>query len=174
MHKAYKFRLEPTDKQAKALSYIAGSCRFVYNHFLNIQKSLYEERKATGDKNIKFLNRNKMSSMLTQLKQEEETKWLKNSIAQSLQQTVMDLDDAIINWLQRKKGFPRFKKKGVRDSFRIPVPPKLDDRTNKVYVPKIGWIKFRKSRDIKGITRSFTISRDGEHWYISILTKQKE
>ena len=137
IHKAYKFRLEPTDKQAKALSYIAGSCRFVYNHFLNIQKSLYEERKATGNKAIKLLNRNKMSSRLTQLKQEEETKWLKNSIAQSLQQTIMDLDDAILNWLQRKKGFPKFKKKGVHDSFRIPGDLKGEEQTRRVRIPKV-------------------------------------
>jgi putative transposase len=174
MHKSYKFRLEPTDKQAKALAYIAGSCRFVYNYFLSIQKKLYEKRKATGDENIKFLTYPETSRILTQLKQEEETKWLKNPSSHVLQQTLIDLNKAIINWLRRKTGFPRFKKKGVHDSFRIPLPPKLDDNTNKVYVPKIGWVKFRKSRDIKGITRSFTISREGEHWYISILTKQKE
>ena len=43
---------------------------------------------------------------------------------------------------------------------------KLDDK--RIFFPKIGWVSFRKSREIKGIAKNVTISRQGEHWFVSI------
>ncbi len=64
------------------------------------------------------------------------------------------------------KRFPRFKKKGQHDSFRYPQGFKLDG--SRVFLPKIGWVSFRKSRDIEGTPKNVTVSKRGEHWFISI------
>ena len=43
-YKAYKFRLSPTTSQREQLGSIAGSCRFIFNHFLAVQKDLYTQQ----------------------------------------------------------------------------------------------------------------------------------
>jgi len=40
-------------------------------------------------------------------------------------------------------------------------------------LPKIGWGGFRKSRDIKGKPKNVTVSKEIDHWYISIQTELK-
>jgi putative transposase len=173
-YKAYKFRLEPTVSQYEQLKKIAGSCRFVFNYFLAIQKDLYNKRKEQNNPNIKLLSYQQTSSLLTQLKNEVNTSWLQLSPSHTLQQSLIDLDRAIKGWLMKKTGFPRFKKKGIRDSFRLPVPPIVNSATKTIKLPKLGWIKYRKSREIVGTIRSATVSRDGDYWYISLLTEQEE
>jgi len=97
--------------------------------------------------------------------------WLKDPPAQLLQQCLKDLDRAFKNFF-KGSGFPKFKRRGQRDSFRFPEPKQfsIEKITNKfcyVKLPKIGKVKFRKTRDIEGRIRNATISRDGKYWYIS-------
>jgi len=64
-----------------------------------------------------------------------------------------------------KPGHPQFKKKGLGESFRFPQGTKTED--SKVFVPKIGWVKYRKSRDIKGTIHETTIMQEGSSWFVS-------
>ena len=173
-YKAFKFRLSPTKAQQELLTQFTGSCRFVFNHFLAIQKELYTQRKEQNNPNIKFLSYTQACASLTQLKQEEATSWLYESPNHSLQQSLMDLDKAIKSWLTKKSGFPRFKKRGIHDSIRFPVAPVVNSVARTIKLPKLGRVKYRKSREITGTIRSATVSRDGNHWYISILAEQEE
>ena len=66
----YKFRLEPTKEQEILLSKHFGSVRWTYNYFLNQRKEEYLNNK-------KSLTYNTQSGLLTQLKKNEETEWLK-------------------------------------------------------------------------------------------------
>ncbi|WP_459947922.1 RNA-guided endonuclease InsQ/TnpB family protein, partial [Desulfocastanea catecholica] len=84
------------------------------------------------------------------------------------------LDQALREAFDKKnpKRFPRFKKKGKdTDSFRYPQGFKLDG--NRVFLPKIGWVRFIKSREIEGTPRNITVSRRGDHWYVSIQTERE-
>ncbi len=173
-YKAFRFRLSPTKKQSEQLLQFAGSCRYIFNHFLAIQKDLYQQRKETNNPEIRFLSYPQTSALLTQLKREEATSWLTSTPNHSLQQSLMDLDRAIKGWLAKKTGFPKFKKKGQHDSIRFPVPPVVNQETRQVKLPKLGLVKYRKSREIIGTIRSATISREGQHWFISILAEQSE
>ena len=173
-YKAFRFRLSPTKAQSEHLFQTAGSCRYVFNHFLAIQKDLYIQRKEQNNPDIKFLSYNQTCACLTQLKQEETTNWLTQTPSQSLQQSLMDLDKSIKSWLMKRSGFPRFKKRGQHDTIRYPVPPLVNPLKSQVKLPKLGWIKYRQSRVITGTIRSATVSRDGNHWYISILAEQEE
>jgi putative transposase len=81
-----------------------------------------------------------------------------------------DLDRAFVNFFRRvknkeKPGYPRFKKKGLHESFRFPQGVKIKD--SHVFLPKIGWVKFRKSRDVQGEVKETTILQEGEHWFVS-------
>jgi putative transposase len=173
-YQAYKFRLDPTISQREQLGSIAGSCRFVFNHFLAIQKDLYTQRKETGNQDIKFISYNDSAFLLTMLKKDEATSWLQLAPIQPLQQSLMDLEKATKGWLTKKSGFPKFKKRGIHDSIRFPVAPVVDQVANTVKLPKLGNIRYCKSREVTGTIKSATVSREGNHWFISILSEQPE
>jgi putative transposase len=67
---------------------------------------------------------------------------------------------------QPLKQIPTFKKRRERDSFTFPQGFKIEGK--RIFLPKIGWVNFRKSRDIVGTPKNVTISRLGEHWFVSI------
>ena len=144
--KGFKFRLAPTAGQEQLFAQFAGASRFLYNRGLEQRKTLYEKE----NKSITYFEQN---NELADIKNQEATRWLQDIHSQVLQQALKNLDTAFKNFFQniqtgRKPGFPRFKCKGVRDSFRYPQGVKLDQ--DNVYLPKIGWVRFRKSREIEG------------------------
>lgn len=156
LKKGFKFRLEPTNEQRQLFAQFAGATRFLYNRGLAQRKALYDHE----GKSLTYYDQN---NELVALKRQEETSWLQEIHSQILQQALKNLDNAFQNFFQniragRKPGFPRFKCKGVRDSFRYPQGIKL--KTNNVYLPKIGWVKFRKSREIEGEIKQTTILRE--------------
>lgn len=159
IRKAFRYRLKPGREQKHKLTNFAGACRFVYNRGLANRKEQYEK----AGKSVSYYEQN---VELTQLKKQEATCWLKDVHSQILQQSLQDLDKGFKRFFREKDGgYPRFKCKGVRDSFRYPQGVKIDE--NKAYLPKIGWVTFIKSREIEGELKQTTISREGEHWYIS-------
>lgn len=66
-----------------------------------------------------------------------------------------------------------FKKKGLGDSFRAVGAKKFRVEGDRIRLPKIGWVRFRKSREIVGELRNATVSKNGNHWYVSIQTRQE-
>ena len=108
---------------------------------------------------------------LTALKSEKE--FLKEVPSQSLQQSIKNLSSAYSNFFRKNGGgFPKFKKKGARDSFRIPVACVIDYDNWTVKVAKIGVIRFFKghNKQITGKIKSYTISHTStDRYFISIL-----
>ncbi|MBL8131545.1 MAG: transposase [Anaerolineae bacterium] len=83
-----------------------------------------------------------------------------------LQDAVLDLDDAFERFFKKQTRYPQFKKKhGKRQSFTYPQGVKVDGA--KAWLPKIGWVRFRKSREIEGVIKRATISRRASGWTIS-------
>jgi putative transposase len=159
--KTFRFRLEPNATQRKIFAQTAGSARFIYNWALSRRIEEFENNNSS-------LGYNAQSKELTELKKSLE--WLCLIPSQSIQQSLMDLDRAYKNFFRRVKngetpGFPKFKRKGCNDSFRIPVQPTLLD-DHFVKIPKIGLVKYTKSREVEGCIRYMTIRREGKHWYI--------
>ncbi len=160
--KAFKFRLKTNSATSVQLASIAGSNRFVWNKALAYQKERLENKEYT-------LSYYKMAPLLLEWKKEHT--FLGDCPSQSLQQTLMAQDRAIKDAFNKKspKKFPQFKKKGQHDSFRYPQGIKVSD--NRVFLPKIGWVGFFKSRDILGTIKNATVSKKGEHWFVSIQTE---
>lgn len=158
--KAYCFRLMPTMEQVVAFKRAAGCCRLVWNKALDLQNKHLEEKKYAA-------SYASLCRELTQWKADEETRFLKADVhSQSLQQTVKDLDRALKDSARGTKGFPKFKKRGRHDSFRYPQGVQLDG--DRIKLPKIGWVKFRKSREIEGKIKNVTVSRELDKWNVSI------
>lgn len=164
--KAFKYRLKTKPEDELLMKQFAGCCRFVWNKALALQK----ERLDAGERTLSY---NKLALFLPEWKQEHP--FLADAPSQTLQQVLMNLDRALKDAFDRKqpdKEFPVFKKKHIsRDSFRYPQGFQLHG--NRVFLPKLGWIGFRKSRPIEGIVRNATVSRKGNHWFLSIQTERE-
>jgi putative transposase len=163
LHKAYKFRLSPTDDQKKSLAQQGGNCRWLWNHFLDLNQ---EEHAKSG----KFIFAHDLIVSLPELKKEYE--WLGNSFSQSLQQVARHFDRALKDSFKKSKGFPQFKKKAkCRDSFTI--PQKFRVEKNYVFIPKVGEVPWAKHRAIKGKIKHLTVTQDGNQWYCSVCVELK-
>lgn len=158
IRKAFKYKLKPNSAQNNLLYRFAGCSRFVWNRGLAIIKESLEQKQG-------YQNYNVLAKKLTQWKKEEETLFLKEVHSQPLQQTLKDLDRACKDAFKKIKGFPKFKKKGFGDSFRY--PQRVKTAGDKVFLPKIGWLKFQKSREMEGTIKNTSVSLRAGKWYIS-------
>ena len=163
---AFKFQLRPNGQQERDIRRFAGACRFVFNRALAFQNENHE----AGNKYIPYT---KMASWLIEWKSDTETQWLKEAPSQPLQQSLKDLERAYKNFFQNRAAFPRFKKRGVSDAFRYPQGVKLDQENSRIFLPKLGWIRYRKSREVIGVVKNVTVSQSCGKWYASIQTESE-
>ena len=165
---AFKYELMPNGEQQRDMRRFAGACRFVYNKALALQKENHE----AGNKYIGYVP---MAANLPIWKREPDTVWLKETPSQALQHALKDLDKAYSNFFAKRADFPRFKKKDSGDAFRYPDPKqiKFDQTNDRILLPKLGWIRYRNSRDILGEVRNVTISQSGGKWFASIQTQRE-
>jgi putative transposase len=159
--RAFKYRIVRPDKHREKFQQFAGAARWIYNRGLEQRTKAYKEQGKT-------LTYYEQNDELVSLK--EEFPWLKEVHSQVPQQSLKNLDFAFKNLYRNIKqgkppGYPKFKKRGVRDSFRFPQGVRVEG--SQAYLPKIGWVKFRKSREIQGIIKETTIIQEGNAWYIS-------
>ena len=144
----------------------AGACRFVFNRALARQNENHE----AGNKYIPY---GKMASWLVEWKNATETQWLKDAQSQPLQQSLKDLERAYKNFFRKRAAFPRFKKRGQNDAFRYPQGVKLDQENSRIFLPKLGWMRYRNSRQVTGVVKNVTVSQSCGKWYISIQTESE-
>ncbi|BEC98893.1 IS609 transposase [Escherichia coli] len=144
----------------------AGACRFVFNRALARQNENHE----VGNKYIPY---GKMASWLVEWKNATETQWLKDAQSQPLQQSLKDLERAYKNFFRKRAAFPRFKKRGQNDVFRYPQGVKLDQENSRIFLPKLGWMRYRNSRQVTGVVKNVTVSQSCGKWYISIQTESE-
>ena len=84
-----------------------------------------------------------------------------------------DLERAYRNFFEKRAAFPRFKKKGRGESFRFPQGTQLDQCHDRIYLPKLGWMRYRNSRAVPGEVCHVTVSTSAGRWLISIQTKRE-
>ena len=165
VNKAYKFRIYPDSNQALLIVKTIGCSRFVFNHFLAERSSAYESEKRT-------LSYSNCSAMLTQLK--KELTWLKEVDSTALQSSLRFLDDSFKRFFSRQNDYPRFK------SRKNPVQSYTSKFTNNniavedsfLKLPKLGLVRFAKSREVDGRIISATVSRKPSgKFFVSILAE---
>ena len=174
-YKAYKLRIYPTDFQRELLEKTFGCTRYIYNNFLAERKNKYEESKTR-------ISVYEQLKELTDLKKEKE--WLREIDSCALQACVYNLDDAFQKFF-KGNGYPRFRAKGVHESFR--TNNTLNTYKNKKYesiridlkkriitLPKLKEVKFRgfrTTKEIVGKIKSATISKDANKYFVSVLVE---
>ena len=169
MLKAYKYRLYPNKEQEVLFAKHFGCARFIYNWGISLKTISYAKDK-------KSLSQFDLIKQIPPLK--EEFEWLKEVNAQSLQQSIRNLDAAFNNFFRRKKegnqnpGYPTYKKKQGRQSFQCPQDVKIDIENELISVPKIPNIKTRFSRTFQGQVKTTTISKvPSGKYFVSILVE---
>ncbi|OUM90414.1 MAG: transposase [Bacillus thermozeamaize] len=168
MHKAYSFRFYPTKEQEQQIRQTIGCCRFVYNLFLARLKEAYERDGTT-------LNQYACMRELPVLKQQYP--WLREVDSTALQRTVEELDDAFQRFFREKKGYPHFKcKKHPKQSYTSKRNGREDTKatirieSNRIRLPKVGWVKFAKSREVQGRILSATVRlTPSGKFFVSVL-----
>jgi putative transposase len=165
IHKAYKYRIYPNKEQQVLLEKHFGSARWLYNYALDKKIKHYQKTK-------KGISRFELQKDIPMLKKAEETKWLKEINSQSLQYSLMCLDNAFTKFFRDKKGFPKFKNKHGKQSFTC--PQNFQVVNNKLLLPKFKQgIKIVIDRDIQGKPLLCTVSKTKTNkYFVSVVTEQ--
>ena len=162
--KAYKFRLYPTKEQQALIHQTHGHCRFVYNYFLERWNTSYKEE-GNG------LNRSLMSKLLTKMKKQDETAWLRNVDSVALQVAYENLIDSFQRFFKKQNNYPRFKSK------KNPVQSYTTKNTNnniaivskRIKLPKLGLVKFKQTCRLEGRIMRATIKYNASGtFYVSV------
>ena len=163
---AFKFLLHPDSGQETLMRRFAGCSRFVFNFALRLEQETYEQ---CG----KRLGYYRLAMMLPDWKEDSATSFLAEAPSQILQQSLKNLNRAFVNFFEGRAERPRFKKRGKHDSFRYPQGFEVDNDNGRVFLPKLGWVPYRKSRDILGTPKQITVRRIAGKWLVSIQTERE-
>lgn len=164
MNKSFKIRIYPNQEQQVLIDKTFGCVRYVYNRILKFKQKAYNIFELK-------LNYVKTSSILTKLKQRKS--WLCEVDAVALQQCLRDLDAAYIKFFDGA-GYPNFKSKRGKNSYRTVGYLQLDQENKKIRIPKVGWIKFKDKTNFSGLTKinNITISKTSSGKYFASISAE--
>ncbi|WP_219375632.1 IS200/IS605 family element RNA-guided endonuclease TnpB [Bacillus mycoides] len=165
VNKAYKFRIYPNKKQEILIAKTIGCSRFVFNYFLALWNDTYKEAR----KGLTYFS---CSAKLTQLKKQQDTIWLKEVDSIALQSTLKNLADAFSRFFKKQNDMPRFKsKKNTVQSYTTKqTNGNIGIVGNTIKLPKLGLVRFAKSREVEGRILHATIRRNPSgKYFVSIF-----
>jgi putative transposase len=158
-----RFRLLPTPAQQVVLLEHCRHARFVWNLAVEQQQLWQPGRRAPGY--------NEQSAQLTEIRTEYD--WLAAGSQTVQQQALRDFAQAMRNFFACTHGRPSWRKAGVHEGFRqVGVKSnhieKLNRRYGRVWVPKVGWVRFRRSRAVPKGVKSYRIKCDRSgRWHVA-------
>jgi len=170
VHQAYRYELDPNAAQRVLLAKHAGVARFAYNWGLQKRIELFEtnegkDRFTTAIAQHRVLNALKASAF----------PWMYEVSKCAPQEALRDLERAFRNFWRgrqagRNVGFPRFKKKGVSDSFRL--TGSIQVQSQAVQLPRLGKLRTKEATEkFSGRVLSATVSREADRWYVSLAVE---
>lgn len=169
-------RIYPNNSQKKIIHNTAHHSRFVWNEFLSLLSSRYN-----NNKNSQFLSHYSMNILLTQLKKEHA--WLKQAESSALQNSLKTLYDTFQKFFKKQCGYPQFKKRNDNHLSYTSTIRGKGDRANirfngtrsKIHLPKVGWLRVHLSRTYGGQPiKSVTVRTSNRGYYeISVLVEHE-
>jgi putative transposase len=181
--KAYKYRIYPNQKQIVLINKTIGCSRFVYNYFVGKQKDkdaywyIANEMVQNGQlpqNNWKgeFFNKNESIKAVRELK--KNYPFLKEVDSIALQKSVEIVNDSYTRYYKKQNGEPRFKSKRnpVQSYTTKCVNGNIQVLDKHIKLPKLGLVRFTKSREVDGRVMNATIRRNASgKYFISILAE---
>src|ERR1043165_8140653 len=130
LHRAHKIRLYPTSDQESCFRKACGVARFAYNWGLHLWKERYKEGLPVS---AYWLRR-----YLNSIKREQYP-WMLDVTKCSPMESLLDLKDAFDRFFKKQAGYPKFKKKGLKDAFKVTMDAGSFEFNGKsIRLPKIG------------------------------------
>ena len=171
--KAYRYELDPNNRQRTHLHQHAGVARFAYNWGLEQRIELFKNNQGTD----RFTNAMKQHKLLNSLKRTQFS-WMYQCSKCAPQEALRNLHASFQNFYRglktgQKVGFPRFKRKGVRDSFRLTGTIRFEGR--RIQLPRLGEIRIKEKRRsyYRGRILSATVRRRANRWFVSVTVEEE-
>ena len=168
MIKGFVIRIYPTTEQKNKLFAHIGSCRYIWNYMLGMQKDRY----AQG---LSHLSAYDMMNCLTPLKKDDEHGWLYDVSAASLKNVCQDLSNAYKKFFNKKSGYPKFKsKKKAKPAYSVRSDCFYFANEQYLNIEKVGKIKYktdfnfstgRKAAKYSNVRVTYNPLKD--RWYVS-------
>jgi len=173
MKRAYKTELKVTEEQKTKIRKTIGTCRFVYNLYLDTQKTFYQEagKFMSGYDFSKWLNHKYIPD-------NPEKIWIKEVSSKAVKQSIMNGERAFKTFFKKQSKFPRFKKKHKQDVkayFPKNNPKDLTVQRHRIKIPTLGWVQLKEYGYIptdKHIS-SCTVSEKAGRFYVSALVDEQ-
>lgn len=165
--RGFRYKLNPTPEQEAAFRQHAGVCRLVYNLALEQRRDWFRHyERQTGAK----LNYVAQAQQLTELRAAFD--WIAAVSQTCQQQALRDLDKAFGNFFARRAKYPKPRRREINDSFRFQgrevETRRLNAKWSMARLPKIGWVKFRDTRPMRGALKNVTVARSANGWHIAL------
>lgn len=168
MIKVYKTKLNLTNNQRKQFMANAGCARWAYNYVVG--------KETESLKNHEYIPINDLRKEVTKLKQTDELSWLFDYDCDIVKQSMKDADKAFKTFFKNKQkfGFPKFHSKhSSKQSFYVDGV-RLKVLSNKIRIPKVGYIKLYEKDYIPTNLKSYfnpRITFDEIDWFVSVGVK---
>ena len=161
MQRAHKIRIYPTREQEVQLYKTAGTSRYVYNWALDQWKSMY-------DAFDKGLSQERPSAFkLVTRWTKERPDWSHEVSRDSQNRAILNVGIAFENLWKGKAAYPKFHKKGRKDSFYVPNN-KAYIEDNRISLPKIGKVRLAEPLRYQGKIMSYVVSIYAGQWFVSV------
>jgi putative transposase len=166
---SHKIALDPTQAQATYFAKGCGVARVAWNWALEEWGRQYTAAKA--DPSVAKPSEGALRRLLNSLK-DDRFPWMREVTKAAPQQAIKNLGQAFARFFKQAAHYPRFKKKGVHDSFRADNGPGTFACSGKrIKLPVIGWVRTREALRFAGKALSVTISREADRWYASVTVE---
>jgi putative transposase len=161
--KTFRYELRPNAEQSRALARTAGARRFVFNWALAQWRAHYSQFGKSP-------TRAQLCRELTVLKHRPGYEWMLEISSSVMQQAINDVWRSYRSFFRGHNRYPRFKsKKRDEPRFRYPAGVRLSGQ--KIFLPRVGWVRLRLSREVEGRLKSVTVRRHGGRWFVLVLTE---
>ena len=177
MLQSYKTEINPTAQQIQIINRTIGTCRYVYNFYLDHNKAVYEKenRFVSGKDFSKWLNNEFIPN-------NPDYSWIKETSLKSTKQSIMNADKAFRRFFKHQSGFPKFKAKDKSDvkMYFVKTDAKaiiLCER-HRIKIPTLGWVRLKEKNYLPTdaghfVIKSGTVSKCGNRYYVSVLVEQE-
>ena len=170
MYKTYKYRIYPNKQQEEQIQKTFGCVRFVYNQVLAYKKEKYNDEKIS-------LSRIDCNNWKNQVLKKEYP-WLKEVDKFSLENAIINLDNAYKNFFNKISNYPKFKKKhNNKKSYKTNfcngnIVVSFDK--NKIKLPKLKWVKAKIHREFEGKIKAVTVMQVPSGKYFAFVLVETE
>lgn len=161
---AHQIRLTPNRAQVQYFRRACGTSRFVWNWAL----AEWQRRYEAGER-VDALQLKRDFNALKPV----DYPWTYEVTKYASQQPFLHLQAAFRRFFDRKARYPRFKRKGVHDSFYI-GGDHIQVSGKRIRIPRLGWVRMREEVRFRGRVVSATVRRIADRWFVSVQVELEE